>query len=304
MQIPIGEEEKLEGVIDLLKMKAYYFEGQMGIDVREDEVPENLKAEAEKLRSELVEKAVEDDDVLTNDYLEGKEIPIDVIKGAIRKSTIANKFVPVFTGSALKNKGVQLVLDGVVDYLPSPLDIPPVKGIDPKTEEEIERKASDDEPFAALAFKLQTDPFVGQLTYFRVYSGTLESGSYVYNTTTGNKERIGRILRMHANSREEVKKVFTGEIAAAVGLKDTRTSDTLSDETNQIVLERIEFSEPVVNLKIEQKTKADQEKMGIALKKHSDEDPKFRDRKSVEEGKSVELGGGRCSQKKKERQYS
>ncbi|MEK7589960.1 MAG: elongation factor G [Patescibacteria group bacterium] len=276
MQIPIGEEEKLEGVIDLLKMKAYYFEGQMGIDVREDEVPENLKAEAEKLRSELVEKAVEDDDVLTNDYLEGKEIPIDVIKGAIRKSTIANKFVPVFTGSALKNKGVQLVLDGVVDYLPSPLDIPPVKGIDPKTEEEIERKASDDEPFAALAFKLQTDPFVGQLTYFRVYSGTLESGSYVYNTTTGNKERIGRILRMHANSREEVKKVFTGEIAAAVGLKDTRTSDTLSDETNQIVLERIEFPEPVVNLKIEPKTKADQEKMGIALKKLSDEDPTFR----------------------------
>ena len=276
MQIPIGEEDKMEGVVDLLKMKAYYFEGQMGMDVREDEVPENLKADAEKFRGELIEKVVENDEQLMNDYLEGKEIPVDEIKRAIRKTTIANELVPVFTGTALKNKGVQLVLDAVVDYLPSPLDIPPVKGIDPKTEEEIERKASDDEPFSALAFKLQTDPFVGQLTYFRVYSGTLEAGSYVYNTTTGNKERVGRILRMHANSREEVKKVYAGEIAAAVGLKDTRTSDTLSDETNQIILDRIEFPEPVVNLKIEPKTKADQEKMGIALKKLSDEDPTFR----------------------------
>jgi elongation factor G len=276
MQIPIGEEDKLEGVVDLLKMKAYYFEGQMGFDVREGDVPENLKVEAEKFRGELIEKAVENDEVLMNDYLEGKEISVDAIKGVIRKAVIANILVPVFTGSALKNKGVQLVLDGVVDYLPSPLDIPPVKGIDPKTEKEIEREASDDVPFAALAFKLQTDPFVGQLTYFRVYSGTLESGSYVYNTTTGNKERIGRILRMHANSREEVKKVFAGEIAAAVGLKDTRTSDTLSDEKNQIILDRIEFPEPVVNLKIEPKTKADQEKMGIALKKLSDEDPTFK----------------------------
>lgn len=276
MQIPIGEEDKHEGVVDLLKMKAYYFEGKMGSDVREAEIPENLKAEAEKLRGELIEKAVENDEQLMNDYLEGKEISVDEIKKAIRKVVIANELVPVFTGSALKNKGVQLVLDAVVDYLPSPLDVPPVKGIDPKTEEEIERKASDDEPFSALAFKLQTDPFVGQLTYFRVYSGTLEAGSYVYNTTTNEKERIGRILRMHANSREEVKKVYTGEIAAAVGLKDTKTSDTLSDETHKIILEKIEFPEPVVNLKIEPKTKADQEKMGMALKKLSDEDPTFK----------------------------
>jgi elongation factor G len=292
MQIPIGEEENMEGVVDLLKMKAYYFEGQMGMEVREDEVPENLKAEAEKFRGELIEKAVENDEVLMNDYLEGKEIPVDSIKKAIRKATIANQFVPVFTGTALKNKGVQLVLDAVIDYLPSPLDIPAVKGIDPKTEEEIERKASDDEPFAALAFKLQTDPFVGQLTYFRVYSGTLEAGSYVYNTTTGNKERVGRILRMHANSREEVKKVYAGEIAAAVGLKDTKTSDTLSDETNQIILDRIEFPEPVVNLKIEPKTKADQEKMGIALKKLSDEDPTFRISTDTETMETIIAGMG------------
>lgn len=276
MQIPIGEEEKFSGIVDLLTMKAYSFEGKMGEQVIVAEVPENLKAEAEKLRAELIEKAVENDEKLMNDYLEGKEIPVNEIKKVIRKSVIANEFVPVFTGSSLKNKGVQLVLDAVVDYLPSPLDIPPIKGINPKTDEEIFRHASDEEPFSALAFKLQTDPFVGQLTYFRVYSGVLESGSYVYNTTTGKKERIGRILRMHANSREEVKKVFAGEIAAAVGLKDTRTSDTLSDETNQIILEKIDFPEPVVNLRIEPKTKGDQERMGIALKKLSDEDPTFR----------------------------
>ena len=199
-------------------------------------------------------------------YLGGEEISIDILKKLLRKSVIAGLIVPVFTGSALKNKGVQLVLDGVVDYLPSPLDVPPIKGIDPNTDGEIERKSDDNEPFSALAFKLQTDPFVGQLTYFRVYSGTLESGSYVYNSTTGEKERIGRILRMHANLREDVKKVYAGEIAAAVGLKNTRTSDTLCDEDKPIILERIVFPEPVVSLRIEPKTKADQEKMGIALK--------------------------------------
>jgi len=276
MQIPIGQEDRLEGVIDLLKMKAFYFEGDMGIEIRVEDIQESLKANAKKLRDELIEKIVENDESLMNDYLEGKEISVDELKKVIRKSVIANKLVPVFTGSALKNKGVQLVLDAVVDYLPSPLDIPPIKGIDPKTGEEIERKVSDDEPFSALAFKLQTDSFVGQLTYFRVYSGTLESGSYVYNSSTENKERIGRILRMHANLREEVKKVYTGEIAAAVGLKDTKTSDTLCDEANRIILEKIEFSEPVVNLRIEPKTKADQEKMGLALKKLSDEDPTFK----------------------------
>jgi len=276
MQIPIGQEDKFKGIIDLLEMKAFYFEGNMGIEIRVEDAPENLKADAKKLRDELIEKIVENNEALMNDYLEGKEISVDELKKVIRKAVIANQLVPVFTGSSLKNKGVQLILDAIVDYLPSPIDIPPVKGINPKTKEEIERKASDDEPFTALAFKLQSDPFVGQLTYFRVYSGALEAGSYVYNSSTEEKERIGRILRIHANSREEVKKVYAGEIAAAVGLKNTKTSDTLCDEANRIILEKIEFPEPVVNLRIEPKTKADQEKMGIALKKLSDEDPTFK----------------------------
>lgn len=275
MEVPIGEEAQHEGVVDLLRMKAYLFEGNMGSDVKEIEIPENLKADAEKFHGELVEKIVENDETLMNDYLEGKEIPLASLKALLRKAVIANQVVPVFTGSALKNKGVQLVLDAVVDYLPSPLDVPPIKGIDPKTEEDIERKASDEEPFAALAFKLQTDPFVGQLTFFRVYSGTLEAGSYIYNSSTGNKERVGRILRMHANDREDVKVVYAGEIAAAVGLKNTRTSDTLCDEAHPIILEKIEFMKPVVSVRIEPKTKGDQERMGIALKKLSDEDPTF-----------------------------
>ncbi|MEA2112808.1 MAG: elongation factor G [Patescibacteria group bacterium] len=275
MEIPIGEEGDHEGVVDLLRMKAYLFEGDMGNEVKEIEIPENLKTEAEKFHGELIEKIVENDEALMNDYLEGKEIPLADLKALLRKAVIANEVIPVFTGSALKNKGVQLVLDAVIDYLPSPLDIPAVKGIDVKTEEEVERKADDNEPFAALAFKLQTDPFVGQLTFFRVYSGKLEAGSYVYNSSTGNKERVGRILRMHANNREEVKTVYAGEIAAAVGLKNTRTSDTLCDENNPVILEKIEFMKPVVSVRIEPKTKADQEKMGIALKKLSDEDPTF-----------------------------
>ncbi|MBI3633651.1 MAG: elongation factor G [Candidatus Vogelbacteria bacterium] len=276
MQIPIGEEENHEGVIDLLKMKAYYFEGDMGKEVKEAEVPENLKANATKYRAELIEKIVAEDDILMSEYLEGKEIAVDELKKILRKACIANKIVPVFCGSALKNKGVQLVLDAVVDYLPSPLDIPPVKGFDPNTgEENLVRHASDEEPFSALAFKVQSDPFVGQLTFFRVYSGSIEAGSYVYNSTNNTKERVGRILRMHANDREEVKKVFAGEIAAMVGLKSTKTSDTLCDENKPIVLERIVFPKPVVSLRIEPKTKADQEKMGLALKRLSDEDPTF-----------------------------
>ncbi|MFH0846313.1 MAG: elongation factor G [Patescibacteria group bacterium] len=275
MQIPIGEEGEHNGVVDLLRMKAFFFEGDMGAMVVEKEIPENLKADAEKYHGELVEKIVENDEQLMNDYLEGKEIPLESLKTLLRKAVVSNQVVPVFTGSALKNKGVQLMLDAVVDYLPSPLDVPAIKGVDPKTGEEKERKSSDEEPFAALAFKLQTDPFVGQLTFFRVYSGKLESGSYVYNSTTGKKERLGRILRMHANDREEVKEVFAGEIAAAVGLKETRTSDTLCDESHPIILEKIEFMKPVVSVRIEPKTKADQEKMGIALKKLSDEDPTF-----------------------------
>ena len=276
MQIPMGLEEDMEGVIDLLKMKAYKFEGEMGMKVVESEIPEKFQADAKKYRAELIERIVENDDVLMTNYLEGKEIPMDVLKTTLRKAVIANNIFPVYAGSALKNKGVQLVLDAVADYLPSPLDIPAVHGIDPNTGETIDRHPSDKEPFAALAFKLQADPFVGQLTFFRVYSGTVEAGSYIYNATTGDKERVGRMVRLQADSREEVKKVFAGEIAAMVGLKNTRTSHTLCDEANPIILEEIKFPEPVISLRIEPKTKADQEKMGMALKKLADEDPTFR----------------------------
>src|SRR3989344_4452225 len=227
MQIPMGEEGAHEGVIDLLKMKAYRFEGDMGKDVVESEIPANLLEDAKKYRHELIERIVEHDDAAMSAYLEGKEPSFDDLKEILRKAVITNAIFPVFTGSALKNKGVQLVLDAVVDYLPSPLDLPPVKGINPKTGEEIVRYASDDEPFTALAFKLQTDPFVGALTFFRVYAGTVAAGSYIYNANTGTKERIGRIVRLQADKREEVEKVFTGEIAAFVGLKDTKTSHTL-----------------------------------------------------------------------------
>jgi elongation factor G len=276
MQIPIGLEDQHNGVIDLLTRTAYYFEGEMGNQIRTAEIPEEYKAEVEKYRSILIEKIVEEDEDLMTRYLGGEEPSLAELKVVLRKGTIANTIVPVFCGSALKNKGVQLVLDGVIDYLPSPLDIPPAHGEDPHTGEVIERHASDTEPLAALAFKVMTDPFVGQLVFFRVYSGTLASGSYVLNTTTGEKERVGRILRMHANEREEVKEVFAGEIAAAVGLKNTKTSDTLCTEENPIILDRIVVPEPVVYLRIEPKTKADQEKMGMALKRLSDEDPTFR----------------------------
>jgi elongation factor G len=276
MQLPIGAEGDFDGVIDLLTMTAYKFEGEMGSLVTEYEIPANLKAEADKYHAELVEKIVEHDDALMTSYLDGKEPTIDQLKATLRKAVIANKIFPVYTGSALKNKGVQLVLDAVVDFLPSPVDMPPVKGINPKTGEEVTRTASDTEPFTALAFKLQADPFVGQLTFFRVYSGTIEAGSYIYNSSTGSKERLGRIVRLQANDREEVKKVYAGEIAAAVGLKDTRTSHTLCDEANPIILEQIKFPEPVISLRIEPKTKADQEKMGMAMKKLADEDPTFK----------------------------
>ena len=276
IQIPIGLEENFEGVIDLLERKSFYFEGEHGEKIIESDIPENFKKEADKLRYELVEKIAGTDDILTEKYLEGKEISIDELKIALRKAVIEYKLIPVFCGSALKNKGVQLVLDAAVDYLPSPADLPPVKGFDLKTNEEITRELNDSAPFAALAFKLQTDSYVGQLTYFRVYSGTLAAGSYVFNSSTGNKERVGRILRMHANSREEVKEVYAGEIGAIVGLKDTRTGDTLCDIDRPIILEKIEFPEPVVSLRIEPKTKADQERMGIALRRLSDEDPTFR----------------------------
>ena len=276
MQIPVGEEENFEGVIDLLTMKYVTFEGEMGNKLVESEIPAAHLADAKKYRGMMVEAIVENDEKLMNEYLEGKEIAIDDLKRILRTATIENKLVPVFTGSALKNKGVQLVLDAIIDYLPSPLDMPPTKGHDPKTGEEIFRHPDDKEPFSALAFKIATDPYVGQLAFFRVYSGTLESGSYVYNATKGKKERISRILRMHANEREEVKKVFAGEIAAAVGLKDTLTSDSLCDEEHPIILERIVIPEPVISMRIEPKTKQDQEKMGIALGRLSAEDPTFR----------------------------
>lgn len=292
MQIPIGEEDKHEGVVDLLTMKAFDFEGKLGDNVVEIPFPENLKSDAQNLRSELTEKIVENDEDLMNKYLAGEEISVEELKKVLRKAVIENKIFPVFCGSALKNKGVQLVLDAVVDYLPSPLDVPSIKGTDPNTGEEIERHPSDDEPFSALAFKLQADPFVGQLTFFRVYSGTIESGSYIYNASTGEKERLGRIVRLQADKREEVKKVFAGEIAAAVGLKDAKTSNTFCDENNPILLEEIVFPEPVISLRIEPKTKADQEKMGLALKRLSDEDPTFRIKSDSDTGETVISGMG------------
>lgn len=292
MQIPIGSEDVFEGSVDLLTRKAFKFEGKMGEVVTMIDPPENLKADIEKYRAELIEKIVEHDEDMMNAYLDGTEPSIDDLKRVLRKAVIANQIFPVFTGSALKNKGVQPVLDAVVDFLPSPLDLPPVKGTNPKTDEEEERTASDTEPFCALAFKLQADPFVGQLTFFRVYSGTLEAGSYVLNTTTGTKERVGRIVRLQADQREEVKKVFAGEIAAAVGLKDTKTSHTLCDEAHPIILEQIVFPEPVVSVRIEPKTKADQEKMGLALKKLSDEDPTFRVTSDEETGETIISGMG------------
>ncbi|MEI6296974.1 MAG: elongation factor G [bacterium] len=292
MQLPIGQEENHEGVIDLIKMKAFYFEGEMGNKVIEKEIPAELLENAKAVRADTVERIVEHDDKLMADYLEGKEISVDDIKRIVRREVIANKLFPLFCGSALKNKGVQLVLDAVIDFLPSPLDIPSVKGFDPVTNAEMERKASDAEPFAAMAFKLQSDPYVGQLTYFRVYSGSIAAGSYVYNVTKGTRERVGRILRMFANDREEIQQVFAGEIAAMVGLKDTKTSDTLCDEDKPIVLNRIVFPNPVVELKIEPKTKADQEKMSFALKRLSDEDPTFKIKTDEETLETIIAGMG------------
>jgi len=292
MQIPVGLEDAFEGVIDLLKMKMYKFEGEMGIKVIEAEIPEKYLAEAKKFHGELIERIVENDEKLMTSYLEGKEIPMDILKATLRKAVIANEIFPVYAGSALKNKGVQSVLDAVVDYLPSPLDLKPVSGIDPNTGETITRSANDKEPFCALAFKLQADPFVGQLTFFRAYSGTVEAGSYIYNATTGEKERIGRMVRLQADSREEVKKVFAGEIAAMVGLKNTRTSNTLCDEEHPIILEEIKFPEPVISLRIEPKTKADQEKMGMALKKLADEDPTFHIKSDPETMETIISGMG------------
>lgn len=292
MQIPIGSEENFSGIVNLLDLKAYEFEGKFGEQIKEIDIPENLKAEAKKLHKKLIEKIVENDEKMMEQYLEAKELNIDDLKKVLRKAVINYEIIPVFCGSALKNKAVQFVLDAVLDYLPSPIDLPPVVGHDPKTDGEIKVSASDSEPFASLVFKLQTDPFVGQLSYFRVYSGILEAGSYVLNTTTGNKERVGRILRMHANEREEVKTVYAGEIAAIVGLKDTRTGDTICDPERPVILEKIEFPEPVVFMRIEPRTKQDQERMGLALRRLSDEDPTFKIKSDLETLETIISGMG------------
>src|SRR3989338_709605 len=292
MQIPVGEEDQFAGVIDLMTMKFVTFEGEMGNMLVYHDIPEEHKADAVKYRGMMIEAIVENDEKLMNEYLEGKEIALADLKRVLRKATIGNTIVPVYAGSALKNKGVQLVLDAIIDFLPSPMDMPPTKGHDPKTDEEIFRHADDKEPFSALAFKIATDPYVGQLAFFRVYFGTLESGSYVYNATKGRKERISRILRMHANDREEVKKVFAGEIAAAVGLKETLTSDSLCDEEHPIILERIVIPEPVISMRIEPKTKQDQEKMGLALSRLSAEDPTFRVTSDAETVETIIWGMG------------
>ncbi len=292
LQLPIGEEEKFEGAIDLLGLKAIRFSGEHGEKVERSEIPDNLAGEAKKWREKLVEKIAETDETLSEKYLSGAEITPEELKQALRKAIIANKLVAVFCGSSLKNKGVQPMLDGVCDYLPSPVDIPAVEGTDPKTNKGITREAKDNAPFSALVFKIATDPFVGQLSFFRVYSGTLSAGSYVLNSTEDNQERISRILRMHANHREEIKEVVAGDIAATVGLKKTTTGDTLCDPNNPVILEKIVFPEPVISVAIEPKTRADQEKMGIALKKLAEEDPTFRISTNEETGQTIISGMG------------
>ncbi|MBI2021039.1 elongation factor G [Candidatus Giovannonibacteria bacterium] len=289
--IPVGLESDFAGIIDLMRMKFIKFEGVNGEKIVEEEIPEDKKDYVKEWRHKLIERIAGEDDVLTEKYLEGKDISIDELRSALRKATISYKLVPVFCGSALKNKGVQIMLDGVIDYLPSPIELPPTKGVGFKGEE-VAREAKDDVPFTALAFKLQTDPYVGQLTYFRVYSGVLSAGSYVLNSTTDSKERVGRILRMHANHREEVKEMQAGDIGAIVGLKNTKTGDTLCDPDHPIILEKITFPEPVVSLRIEPKTKADQEKMGLALHRLSEEDPTFRIKGDEETMETIISGMG------------
>ncbi len=292
VQYPMGLRGDFFGVVDLMRMKGITFDGDMGEKVIEGEIPAEYVDKAKEWREKMVEKIAETDDALTEKYLSGEEISVEELKAALRKAVIGTRLYPVFTGTALRNKGVQLVLDGVVDYLPSPIDIPAVKGTNPKTDAEMERKASDDEPFSSLAFKIATDPFIGQLTFFRVYSGVVKAGSYVLNSSKGEKERIGRIVRMHANHREEIEELYAGDIGALVGMKVTTTGDTLCDESNPVILESITFPEPVIDIAVEPKTKADQEKMGIALKKLSEEDPTFRVHTDEESGQTILSGMG------------
>ena len=292
IQLPIGSEADFRGIIDLLEMKADVYYDDLGKDMRVEEIPEDMRAEAEEYRTQLLEAVADFDDEIMEMYLEGEEIPTEMIKAAIRKATTQVKFVPIVCGTSYKNKGVQKLLDAIVDYMPSPLDIPPITGTVPKTDEVEHRSADDSEPFSALAFKIMTDPYVGRLAFFRVYSGTIEAGKSVLNSTQGQRERPGRILLMHANHREDITQVYSGDIAAAVGLKNTTTGDTLCDEKYPIVLESMEFPEPVIRVAIEPKTKAGQEKMDIALGKLAEEDPTFKAYTDEETGQTIIAGMG------------
>ena len=292
IQLPIGAEDSFKGIVDLIKMEAIIYEDDLGKVADEVDIPDDMKDVADEYREKLLEAVAEFDDDLMEKYLGGEEVSEEEIKAAIRKATIACKMCPVTCGTSYRNKGVQPMLDAVVDYMPAPTDIPPIQGINPDTEEEDHRPSSDEEPFAALAFKVMTDPYVGKLTFFRVYSGTLQSGSYVYNSTKGKKERIGRILQMHANNRKEIDIVYSGDIAAAVGLKDTTTGDTLCDENSPIILESMEFPDPVISVAVEPSTKNDQEKMGVALQKLAEEDPTFRVHTDEETGQTIISGMG------------
>lgn len=292
IQLPIGSEDKFVGIIDLVRMKAEIYKDDLGKEIEETEVPADMMEMALEYREKMLEAAAESDEDLMMKYLEGEELTEDEIRAGLRKGTIDVTMTPVLCGSSFKNKGVQMLLDAVVDYLPSPTDVPDITGINPDTGEEDSRPSADDAPFAALAFKVMTDPFVGKLTYFRVYSGTLQSGSYVYNSTKGKKERVGRLLQMHANSREEVSEVYAGDIVAGIGFKDTTTGDSLCDEKNEIILESMEFPEPVIDVAIEPKTQADQEKMGIALAKLAEEDPTFKVHTDKETGQTIIAGMG------------
>ncbi|MGG3555943.1 elongation factor G [Peribacillus frigoritolerans] len=292
VQLPIGAEDQFSAIIDLIEMKTHFYGNDLGTDITIGEIPEEHRELAEEYREKLIEAVAEVNEDLMEKYLGGEEISIAELKAAIRTATVNVEFFPVICGSAFKNKGVQLMLDNVIDFLPSPLDVPAIKGTLPDSEDEVERHSDDSEPFSALAFKVMTDPYVGKLTFFRVYSGTLESGSYVINSTKGKRERIGRILQMHANSREEISTVYAGDIAAAVGLKDTTTGDTLCDDKNQVILESMVFPEPVISLSVEPKSKADQDKMSQALQKLQDEDPTFRAHTDQETGQTIIAGMG------------
>ena len=292
IQVPIGAEDTFEGIIDLMTMKAEIYKSDDGKEYEITDIPAEYQEVAEARREMMIDAIAETDDDIMMKYLEGEEISIEELKAALRKAVIANQLFPVLCGSSYKNKGVQMLLDAVVDYMPAPIDIPAIKGTVPGTEEETTRPSSDDEPFSALAFKIMADPYVGKLAFFRVYSGTLESGSYVFNSTKGKKERIGRILQMHANTRKEIDMVYAGDIAAAVGLKDTTTGDTLCDEKNPVILESMEFPEPVISVAVEPKTKADQEKMGTALARLAEEDPTFKVRTDEETGQTIISGMG------------